>query len=49
MYFWPISVNGDVKGATTNAKSHSRGEYSKCKELQYRSFDNDEMWEIKNI
>ena len=49
MYFWPLSVSGDVKGATTNAKSHSRGVYSRGKELQYRSFANNEMWEIKNI
>ena len=48
MYFWPLSVSGDVKGATTNAKSHSRCVYSRGKELQYRRFDNNEMWEIKN-
>ena len=29
MYFWPLSVSGDVKVATTNAKAHGRGVYSR--------------------
>ena len=33
MYFWPLSVSGDVKVATTNAKSYSRGVYSRGKKL----------------
>ena len=49
VYFWPLSLRGNVKGETTSAKSQCRVVHSRGKELQYRSFDNDEMWEIKNI